>query len=1084
MSLQAFSHYIGRINKVYGQGIATEHSHRGSLEQLVTSLDSGIEAINEPKRIECGAPDFLINRRVSKRNLNRIGHIETKDIGKNLTKEARSEQIKKRYLPSLHNFILTDYIEFRWYVGGEHRMTARLAEEAGEKFKLTEAGAIKVGELFSQFFAQQPERITGAKQLAVKMGHMARYLCDVIKAAFEREDTEGNLHTQFEGFRQVLLHDLDQDQFADMYAQTICYGLFTAACNLEGPDELTRQNAEWKLPKTNPFLQKMFRHIAGPDLDERIAWLVDDIVALLNNTQMDSVLQDFAKQSGRQDPVVHFYETFLKEYNPRLRETRGVYYTPEPVVGYIVRSVDRLLKDKFALPRGLADNSKAVYKTGEGENAVEKQSHRCLILDPACGTGTFLFEVIRQIEQQVKQSQRGGWSGYVGRHLLPRLFGFELLMAPYTVAHMKLGLELQRSGYDFSSDERVGIYLTNTLEEVEQISKNVFVQWISDEARAANKVKDELPIMVVLGNPPYSGLSANMNEWTDSLLKKKLPLKNGAQSYYEVDGKPLGEKKVWLQDDYVKFIRFGQYRIEQTGAGVLAFITNNGYLDNPTFRGMRQSLMQTFDEIYLLNLHGSVKKKETTPDGGKDENVFDIQQGVSIGIFIRNKKRGKSSVCYKDIWGVRNDKYQWLENNAVESTQWKGINPQSPYYFFVERDERNFEEYKEFAKINEVLPINTTGIVTARDKIVIDFNEAKLVQRIAKLKNPLISDEQLRRQLFPNKSSGKYPPGDTRGWKLPEAREKIRGDKDWDKRVANILYRPFDIRKIYYSDWMVDWPRPEVMRHMLAGENLGLISARSNKSMQMDHFYCSKYITETKCGESTTQSCLFPLYKYPTVEKAGLFESSEWPEGKDGRVPNLDKGFIEDFAGRVGLEFVSDGRGDLERTFGPEDLFDYIYAVFHSPWYRQRYAEFLKIDFPRVPWIDDKARFVELVRVGDELKRLHLLESDVLADESGWPKFEVPGSGIVEKGYPRWIANEGESGRVYINAEQYFEPVELDVWEFHIGGYQVCAKWLKDRRNRELSFDEIEHYQKMTVAIKQTIKLMEQLQSDDLVVSG
>ena len=598
-----FSTYIDEINNAYLRGDSTEHTHRSALKKLVESIKGKITVTNEPRRIDCGAPDLVVSLKLKELEQT-IGYIECKDIGVNLTQAAKSEQIKKRYLPSLNNFILTDYIEFFWYVDGEKQLTARLAEEISGKFQITEKSVAKLEQLLAGFIGHEPQRITTAKELAIKMAGIAKLLRDIIFNTFNQEKEAGNLHGQFDAFKKVLIHDLDEKKFADMYAQTICYGLFSARCHIEdavlyGQDthavfhgidekskEFTRKEAAYLLPKTNPFLRKMFSYIAGPELDDRVAWLVDDLVSLLRQADMGVVLRDFSKKTHRKDPVVHFYETFLSEYDPKLKKARGVYYTPDEVVSYIVRSVDIVLKEKFGLKRGLADESKI-----DGGNL-----HKLLILDPAIGTGTFLYEVIEQIRDKFKR-QKGAWSGYVKEHLLPRLFGFELMAAPYAICHMKLGLQLAESGYDFESDERLGVYLTNTLEEAEETSKTLFAQWISEEARAANKIKKDLPIMVVLGNPPYAGHSANRSEITEFIppgqlyekfnSKGKLITRKAGkegikihyktligtllQDYYQVDGEPLGEKNPkWLQDDYVKFIRFGQHRIEQTGSGIIS----------------------------------------------------------------------------------------------------------------------------------------------------------------------------------------------------------------------------------------------------------------------------------------------------------------------------------------------------------------------------------------------------------------------------------------------------------------------------------------------------------------------------------
>ena len=1130
MASKVFENYIGLINSAYLKGNATEHTYRAALQSLVEGMGKGIAATNEPKRIKCGAPDFVVTR--SKRNHHQtIGYIECKDIGVDLKKTEKSEQVKKRYLPSLHNFILTDYINFRWYVDGELRQSAALAKEGkGGAFFVSEDGANEVSQILSDFLRQESEKLKSPKELASRLAGMTRLMRDIIGSTFDKESERGSLHGQYDAFKQVLLHDLDEKEFADMYAQTIAYGLFAARCHINdvtvyGKDEkavfhgvdgdgkeFTRQTAAWLLPKTNPFLQKMFNHIAGPDLDDRVAWLVDSIVELFRDADMNAILRGFAGggKSSKKDPVIHFYESFLGEYDQKLRKSRGVYYTPEPVVGYIVRSVDWLLKEKFGLKKGLADNSKVKYKVKRAakkgakvEVEETREMHKCLILDPAAGTGTFLFEVIAQIRRKMK-SNKGVWGDYVRKHLLPRLFGFELMMAPYAICHMKLGLELADMGYEFDSDERMRVYLTNTLEEAEEMSGlPLFTQWLADEAREANEVKRDMPVMVVLGNPPYSGHSANASwKLNENGKKVKNFIGNLIDDYYFVDGKPLGERNSkWLQDDYVKFIRYGQHRIEQTGSGVLAFITNHGYLDNPTFRGMRQQLMETFSDIYILDLHGNNKKKEVCPDGSPDKNVFDIQQGVSIGIFVKEaEKKGPGKIHHADLWGDRKGKYAWLNGNKINTTKWEEVVPDAPFYLYIIQDIELRKEYEGGWKLTDIAAVNTVGIVTSRDALTIGLTEEEIWERVNDFAGLEVEGARAKYSL------GK----DVQDWKVHLAQDDLKNSGLDMENLKSITYRPFDDRKTYYtgkSNGFMCRARGEVMRHMLAGENLGLISARSNKSRDMDHFFCTRNIMETKCGERTTQSCMFPLYLYPTEKKQGLFDDGgEWEAGVDGRVPNLDKGFVDEFAEKIGLTFVSDGRGDLGfggdvsgdgggsipalalraaaggvggdevsgngGTFGPEDVFAYIYGVFHWPEYRERYAEFLKIDFPRVPMPKDRGEFLRFCGTGQELVGLHLMEADVLDDEGKRPVFEVEGSGEVAKGYPKYVEPAGKAGRVYINGEQYFDGVERAVWEFCVGGYQVCEKWLKDRRGRELGYEDVEHYQRIVVALGETVRVM------------
>ena len=1072
--------YLREVGKAHASGNATEHTYRPAFKALVESFGKRVLATNEPKRIACGAPDFIVARREVP-----IGFIECKDIGIPLDEAEKTDQLE-RYFASLENLILTDYLEFRYYVRGEQKMHVNLARiDAKGKIKLMQGGNDQLATLFDTFLSAKPVTINTPKELAARMANIAQVIRGAIERAFALEGEAGTLHSEYESFRATILGDITPSQFADMYAQTVCYGMFSARVNV--PDHkagtFTREHAAYDLPRTNPFLREVFDYIAGTRLDPSIVWAVDLLAEVLRHCEMNEILKDFGKATRKEDPVVHFYETFLAAYDTTLRKTRGVYYTPEPVVSYIVRSIDAILKDDFACPDGLADKSTTTIeiadRTKKGGKA-RQEVHRVQILDPATGTGTFLYETIRQIHDALTAS-RGVWAsekGYVAQHLLPRVHGFELMMAPYAVAHLKLGWLLTETGYDFPNDERLRVFLTNTLEEADVVAGPLMAltDQIAREANAASRIKIECPIMVIMGNPPYSGLSANMNSWVDNLLKKPLPLKGGAQSYYEIDGKPLGEKKVWLQDDYVKFIRFAQYRIELTGYGVLGFITNHGYLDNPTFRGIRQSLMQTFDDVYVLDLHGSSKKKETPPGGGTDKNVFDIQQGVAIGIFVKRKNgRAKkpARVLHADLWGSRDAKYKWLFTNDVQSVKWAELKPNTPYYFLVPRDETLRQEYEAWPKTTEVFAQNVTGIITARDDFAVDFEDKPILDRIYALRDTQLGDSDIRAQYFAGKGAKKYLPGDSRGWKLPTARRAVQHDDDWSKRCTDILYRPFDVRRIYYVPHIVDWPRTNLMPTMLA-PNFGMHLCRQSVSETWQHVLATNGLTDDCYVSNKTRErgYLFPLYLYPGKVK-DYGPAGAWPMGKDGRRPNLTPDFVETFAARLGLEFIPEGQGDLEKTFGPEDVFHYAYAVFHSPTYRSRYAEFLKIDFPRLPLTSDKKLFARLCEFGAELAGLHLLEQ-VPTPQATYPQ---PGSNVVQRtGKKAYKPPTSQApGRVYVNNAQYFENVPPEVWQFHVGGYQVCEKWLKDRKGRTLSYDDIEHYLRMTEAVRQTLRLMEEI---------
>lgn len=1084
-----FGDYLKDVEKTLAAGYASEGSHYPALKLLIELQGAGITATSLPRRIQCGAPDFIITK-----DGTTIGYIEAKDVDKPLDDIEKGKgpdgERFKRYLSSLTNIILTNYLEFRWYVDGERRLTALLG-------KLTNKARIKryrtkfqdVAELLSSFLAHKAVTIGTPKDLALRMARFAHMIRNLIINTFDNEPESGSLHAQLGAFRDNLIPDLSVEQFADMYAQTIVYGLFAARCTSSVGDEFGRQNATYLLPRTNPFLRKLFNHIAGPDLDDPIAWLVDDLAQVLAQADMTSILRDFGKRVAKEDPVVHFYETFLAAYDPKVREMRGVYYTPEPVVSYIVRSIDHLLKSRFDKHLGLVDPG-------------------VLILDPAAGTATFLYMVVNEIRKAFT-GQEGMWNDYVAHKLLPRLFGFELLMAPYAIAHLKLGLRLQETDYQFESEQRLGIYLTNTLEEAFKHSETLFAQWITEESNAAAKIKKDEPIMVVLGNPPYSGHSANRTKVEVELQPGQTYIRNlelkviedseGKQKafwspnetkatcvtrkciktfigrliedYKIVDNRLLDEKNPkWLQDDYVKFIRFGEWRIGLTGKGILSFITNHAYLDNPTFRGMRQSLMNSFSDIYILNLHGNAKRKEVAPDGGKDENVFDIQQGVAIGLFV--KEMGKSSpakVHYSELWGLRDGKYRTLIETDINTTKWTELKPVSPFYLFVPVERELLNEYEEGWKVTDIFPTSSVGIVTARDKLTIHWSKKEVEDTTHDF--TLLSSEEAREE---------YDLGDdVQDWKVSLAQKDLKDSGLKSSLIVDILYRPFDVRFTYYTGRSRGFhcrPRTEVMRHMAARENLGLITVRQVAEGVFDHVFVSRSIVESRITLSNKGiGFLFPLYLYPIEEK----EQPDKSGGSEGGVqavmqtqtklePNLNPRFIKTVSDKLGLRFVSDGKGDLTETFGPEDVFSYAYAVLHSCTYRNRYAEFLKMDFPRIPITADKELFKTLTEIGVELISLHLIESPTL--NNLFTKYPVAGLNMVEK-----VTYDENAERIYINKEQYFEGVQAEIWNFHIGGYQVCEKWLKDRKDRALSYDELTHYQKIVVAITETTRLMEEI---------
>ena len=944
------------------------------------------------------------------------------------------------------------------------------------------------------FKLRHGEVITTSKQLSVRLAALARAIRDRIRMALDIESESGPLTKLMKAFQAALVHDLDEASFADMYAQTIAYGLLSA--RIADPTQRTADDLAAQM-RTNPFLKEMMetflraggrRGAAGSlsiDFDELG---VSEVVGLLDQANMEAVVRDFGDRNPREDPVIHFYEDFLAAYDKKQKVSRGVFYTPRPVVSYIVRSVDELLRTEFGLADGLADTTTwgemakrhKELKIPQGTSPTQAFVQ---ILDPATGTGTFLVETIDLIHRTMVgkwKAQGDGkkkietlWNEYVPKHLLPRLHGYELLMAPYAIAHVKIGLKLHETDYRFGSDERARVYLTNALEPPGDGQLTLdFLPALAHEVEAVNEIKQNQRFTVVIGNPPYSGVSSNMGPWIDGLLKGRRPDGTATASYYHVDGQPLGERKVWLQDDYVKFIRLSQWLLDGAGIGVHGYISNHGYLDNPTFRGMRWSLMQSFDRVHVLDLHGNLKKKEAPPGGGRDVNVFDIQQGVAIGLFTKAAAPARF-VCHADLWGERERKYRWLLEHGSGDVEWTELEPGPPFHLFEPFNDAGTGEYYGWTPINEIMPANVTGIVTARDRFVIDLELGELLDRIRTFLNKRLSDAEVMRR---------FNLKENYAWRVAAARRELQLATR-RKRLANfvtkMLYRPFDERLIFWHPSVVWRPRTEVMPHMLAGENVGFITTRQTKD-EWGALATSSIVAHKTCSAYDINS-LFPLYLYPGVGKADRSLFGRWPKGKAGRTPNLDLAVVEQIAAATELRFVSDGRGDLLVTFGPEDVLSYIYAVFHSPGYRDRYKAQLKRDFPRVPLPESADLFRKLVALGHDLLVMHLLESsrldDFITTYTGARNPEVGRVGWSESTV--WLdagkTNAREGHRATKSGTIGFHGVPVEVWDFHIGGYQVCHKWLKDRKGRTLSDEDIAHYQKVVVALNETIRIMSEI---------
>jgi predicted helicase len=1053
--------YITEIDKIYRAGNATEHSYRPALKTLFENLTTGLTITNEPKHIDCGAPDYIITR-----NGIPVGYIEAKDISLGLDNKLNKEQFN-RYRQSLNNLIITDYLTFRYYVDGEQKLSATIAHENKGGITPEKDQYDKFIELINQFTSYSGKTICTSERLAAIMADKSKLLAAVIHNALKDKSAPSDTLTgQYEGFRKILLHNLGLLEFSDIYAQTLAYGLFAARLNQTDNQTFTRFLAAHLIPQSNPFLRKFFYYIAGIDLDPRIVWIVDALADLFNCVAVEDIKKEFLK--ANQDPYIHFYETFLAKYNPELRETRGVYYTPLPVVQFIVRAVDDILKTEFNIKNGLADHSKLKNTVLDADGTKKEiDFHKVQILDPAAGTGTFLAEVIEKIYSHFANN-KGAWQGYCTDHLIPRINGFEILMASYAMAHFKLDMKLKETGCAADAASRLKVYLTNSLEEPPKDVPELFMEkWLTDEALEANNVKKNTPVMVVLGNPPYSGESANITGDEFLAPYKKEP--GGKEKLKERNPK-------WLNDDYVKFIRYGQTFIEKYGVGVLAFINNHGFLDNPTFRGMRWHLLSTFDKIYILNLHGNSKKKETCPDGSKDENVFDIQQGVSINIFIKTGKKKDdelAQVFYSDLYGKRKYKYDYLDSNDIATIQWDKVKPEGNNYFLVNKIFDNKVEYEKGFFINDMFPVNGVGICSKRDETAFQNHKKELISVLIDFKN--LSEIEIKQKY-------KTEITESRDKKTNYAKQNIEKFGIDDKYIQQINYRPFEMKWTYFtskSKGFLAYPVYEIMQHFIIGDNVGIIVGRQGQvvgSMPWNLIFITKNITDLNIYYRGG-GLIFPLYLYP------FDNTSE-------RQPNLNNEIVQTIAQKTGLQFTeekSTSSVENEKTFAPIDILDYIYAVLHGPVYRAKYKELLKIDFPRIPYPANADAFCRLAALGSILRQLHLMEN--VSPSLDKASFPVTGANeITTQKYLSTLSagqageQSGENGKVFINKNQYFDNVPLEAWDFYIGGYQPAQKWLKDRKGRTLSFDEIEHYRKIITVLSLTADLQRQVDAVDFPV--
>ncbi|MFH1703247.1 MAG: type ISP restriction/modification enzyme, partial [Nitrospirota bacterium] len=964
-----------------------------------------------PKKTEAGNPDFRIWD--GKQHI--TGYIEAKDPTiDNLDRIEDTKQLK-RYLHTFPNLILTNFLEFRLYRNGLLIDKALIGRPIIlHKLKTTPPveKEKELLQLFEKFFSFAIPKVYDAKNLAIELAKRTRFLKDEVIAQILKEEEKtgkGFIRNFYKAFKDYLISSLTEDQFSDLYAQTITYGLFAARTRSE--NSFNRKLAYYNIPETIGILRDVFQFISLGSLPQPMEWIIDDISEILSVAEINKILHQYFHEGKGKDPVVHFYETFLSEYDPKTREMRGVYYTPEPVVSYIVRSLHSILKEQFKRPDGFASNTVTV-------------------LDPAAGTLTFLAESAKlAVDEFVSKYGEGGKENFIKEHILKNFYAFELMMAPYAVGHLKMSFLLEELGYRLQKDDRVKLYLTNTL-EMEELAQTELpgMASLSEESHLAGRVKKEQPILVILGNPPYSVSSVNKSDFIEQEME-----------LYKKDVRE--EKNIQpLSDDYIKFIRFAHWKIDRDGKGIIGMITNNSYLSGLIHRGMRKRLLNSFDEIYILNLHGNSRIGEKCPDGSKDENVFDIQQGVSIVLFIKKEQKGKAcKVFYQNVYGLRESKYEYLSNSDSHTTAWKPLSPVEPYYFFVEKDFSLQVNYDKFIPMTEIFDKSSSGVKTHRDHFVVGFTDEEIKQRMRTFISNLPDD--LVAQSLDLK--------ETTDFDIGTARESVKRI-NWKEQIKPYSYRPFDNRSICYSSNLIDRDRIEIM-HNFFKDNLGLALMRQyvyDAVKIYNYVFCVSEIADTRIFISNRGAgFIFPLYLYSSKDKKGLFQAKG--EAKESNIkPEIFNSLSKAY----------------KKEVSPEEIFYYIYAVLYSETYRTKYAEFLKIEFPRVPFTTDYKLFKRMSDYGNRLVELHLLKSPEL--DSPIARFQGKGDNRVRK-----LKYDDKDGILYINKEQYFEGIPQDVWSYQIGGYQVCDKWLKDRKERLLSFDEIQIYCKIVTSIQKTIEI-------------
>lgn len=1037
--VDALDDYFASAQALLATGQAREHAYRPAQITLFNKFHD-VLTINDAAKSDAGFPDFLFLKK-SHAEITR-GYGEGKDLGANLDQIEKSDQLLK--YGAYDNLMLTNVIEFRFYVHGEPGARVRLATVAKSKITVMPAAFDDFIDEFASFLEQPPEQIRSARRLAEIMGGKARRIRAVANRLLDDSSTARNegVRDVYTLVRKTLSHDMTPDDFADMYAQTLVYGLFAARYHDPDLGTFSRQEARDLIAHEAEFLKHFFDHIAGASFPEDLKFVVNELCDVLRVSDVQTIVSAHLKtgdHNGR-DPIIYFYELFLAQYDAAQRKDRGVYYTPTPVVRHIVRAVDRALIEHFGLPAGLADSHRkkypytvdAGYGTSKRKKTAapvvqERSLHRVQILDPACGTATFLNETVRHVHTKF-ENQEGMWPAYVRDELLPRIHGFELMMAPYAMAHIKLAMTLGELGV-LNPGRPMGVYLTNTLDLAAELDHDLFTIGLaaafSAEATRASAIKTESPIMVVLGNPPYSGHSENKSAHAASLVKRYKVEPGGLTKLDERNPK-------WLNDDYVKFMAFSEEMVAKNAdGGIMAMITNNGYLDNPTFRGMRWHLANTFDTIYIIDLHGSHKKKEVAQDGTRDENVFDIQQGVAIIIAVKKPgpSDGLATVLHADLYGTRTKKFQALDADEI---QFQPVTLDRKFYFFQPRDTTGQAEYQTGLPVNAFFKKGVIGQFTGRDKLTVDTDRETLWKRVEDF---IALDSEDARVKY---SLGK----DVRDWAVARAQADVKKGHT-KERLIPVTYRPFDVRWTYYTGTQRGfyyYPRLEIMKDLRDDpRNVALVVGRQGAATGQGEWslaYVARHVIDLNIFARGGG------YVFPRRVRD---DAGGWQDNiTDSALARLTK--------------------SLSAQPNTDDVFAYVYGVLNSSEYRANAKEFLKSDYPIIPMPNDDADFQTHATFGRRLQELHLLEANDVQDPTSLvTTYPVVGDNVVAR-------RKHDGDRVWINEKQYIGNVTCEMWEYRIGGYPVADKWLKDRRGTALSADDIRHIQQVFTAIAKVLE--------------